>query len=530
MDTGLDFMGSRKGSEQDSTVRRKVSEHEPATFEEAITATKFGKFNIILALLSMVATLCTVFDTTTMSYGFVAAQCDLNLSLTDKGALNSMTYIGMITSALVWGFLFDVLGRKKLLSIGFLVDAIFVFMSAISQDLTLLLISKFLQGFIINGPFAALSTYMSEFHCSKYRPGFQLLIGTCISIGTIILPLIAWSILPHNMDFTIVNLNFHSWNVFLAISGLPAFLSGLIFLFFPESPKFLMTCGENEKALAVFKKVYRLNTGLPEDTYPIKKLIEETKLTENNKHGGQITAQRTKAQALREGFQQIKPLFYRPYLTRILLSCGIVFSVHLSLNMLRLWLPQIFQLMTDYELAHNGSSASLCVMLTAETSTNGTTEECVVNNDNSTVYKNSAIVGFTSACGCMLVGSIIRLVGKKKLFLITTMLGSICCASIIFATNPAMALAGSSLFIASATVCNNVMTSIAVDLFPTSLRTLAVATGLMIGRIGGMTGTYIFPYLLESGCEPPFIVVASFLLAAFVLSIFLPDTDGKPLT
>lgn len=71
-----------------------VSEHEPATFEEAITATQFGKYNVVLGFLAGVASLCTVFDTSTMSYTFVSAQCDLDISLNDKGLLNAVTYAG----------------------------------------------------------------------------------------------------------------------------------------------------------------------------------------------------------------------------------------------------------------------------------------------------------------------------------------------------------------------------------------------------------------------------------------------------
>lgn len=55
----------------------------------------------------------------------------------------------------------------------------------------------------------------------------------------------------------------------------------------------------------------------------IKKLIDETQLQNNEEenHGGHITANRTKSQALREGFQQIKPLFYAPHLKHIVLVC-----------------------------------------------------------------------------------------------------------------------------------------------------------------------------------------------------------------
>lgn len=54
----------------------------------------------------------------------------------------------MISSAFIWGFLCDTLGRRKLLFIGFLLDGCFVLMSALSQSFTGLIITKFLGGFM----------------------------------------------------------------------------------------------------------------------------------------------------------------------------------------------------------------------------------------------------------------------------------------------------------------------------------------------------------------------------------------------
>lgn len=65
-----------------------------ADFETAISATKFGKFNIFLFLLSIPAGWTNMFETTTMSYVFPAAHCDLDLSLNQRGSLNAITFIG----------------------------------------------------------------------------------------------------------------------------------------------------------------------------------------------------------------------------------------------------------------------------------------------------------------------------------------------------------------------------------------------------------------------------------------------------
>lgn len=65
--------------------------------------------------------------------------------------------------------------------------------------------------------------------------------------------------------------DFYSWNVFLLISAVPSLLAALVMKFMPESPKFLMTVGKNEKALKVLRKVYSINTGKPPNTFPVSK-------------------------------------------------------------------------------------------------------------------------------------------------------------------------------------------------------------------------------------------------------------------
>jgi VNT family MFS transporter (synaptic vesicle glycoprotein 2) len=67
----------------------------PADFETAVSATGFGKFNILLLLIVIPSGLATSIESSTMSFVFPTAQCDLDLSLDDKGLLNAITYLGI---------------------------------------------------------------------------------------------------------------------------------------------------------------------------------------------------------------------------------------------------------------------------------------------------------------------------------------------------------------------------------------------------------------------------------------------------
>lgn len=513
-------------NKSDQNVNKSEKE-EIADFETAVAATGFGKFNVMLFVISILAGWSSIFETTTMSYVFPAAQCDLNLSLSDKGLLNAITYLGMITSAFVWGYLCDTLGRKRIICYGILLDAFFVLVAASSQSFLQLLLGKFFGGFIINGPFAALITYLSEMHAAKYRAQVQIILGIIFSFGNLALPLLAWAVLPLNIHIQITeSYVIHSWNVFLAITSLPAIISGCAFIFLPETPKFLMTTGRNKKALQIFRTVYAVNTGNSKDNFPVKKLMDEVKFNQENRNS-HVTANRTKTQALKEGLSQIKPIILPPHLKYIVLVCLIQNLFIMGLNTLRLWLPQIFQSISDYELIHENENANLCEVLSIYTPHSNITmpKECIVDVSNSKVYINSIIVACVTICGYILASTIINSMGKKNVIIICGAVGSATSAAMYLAPNSETVVALSAIFVAFNSIAVNVVLSVVVDLFPTSLRTMAVALTMMIGRIGGFMGNVTMPLLLKIGCGATFFSISSVLLLGVILCCLLPKRE-----
>lgn len=67
---------------------------EKATFNEALIAAEFGKFNYSLFLLSIPCTWTNIFAPMSISYVVPQATCDLQLTLMDMGILNAVPYIG----------------------------------------------------------------------------------------------------------------------------------------------------------------------------------------------------------------------------------------------------------------------------------------------------------------------------------------------------------------------------------------------------------------------------------------------------
>nr|CAD7200525.1 unnamed protein product [Timema douglasi] len=83
----------------------------PANFETAISHTGFGKFNILVVLVSVIGMCCNMLDTSALSFILPSAECDLRLSSSNKGILNAITYADGFSSKTV--YLMNHRGRKS---------------------------------------------------------------------------------------------------------------------------------------------------------------------------------------------------------------------------------------------------------------------------------------------------------------------------------------------------------------------------------------------------------------------------------
>lgn len=117
-----------------------------ADFEQAIELTGYGKFHyILLAICGLVST-SEEMDVISMSFILPSAQCDLDLNTQTKGWLNSIIFIGMMVGAYAWGSVADSLGRKKVLIVISIMNAICIVASSFSQSYEVFMVFRFLNG------------------------------------------------------------------------------------------------------------------------------------------------------------------------------------------------------------------------------------------------------------------------------------------------------------------------------------------------------------------------------------------------
>ena len=93
----------------------------------------------------------------------------------------------------------------------------------------------------VGGSLPVVVPYTSEFIRNKYRGPYLGVLAMFWMIGRLLCGAFAWAIIPQgNIDIPLGNFTFHSWRLFIAVSALPSFIGAIMYLFLPESPRYLL--------------------------------------------------------------------------------------------------------------------------------------------------------------------------------------------------------------------------------------------------------------------------------------------------
>ncbi|XP_025199407.1 solute carrier family 22 member 4-like isoform X1 [Melanaphis sacchari] len=487
----------------------------PADFETAISHTGYGIYNKRMLVLYIPLTLTSLFCTSSPSFILPAVRCYFDLSPLEEGSLFGAVYVGMVSSAFVWGFLIDTLGRQKLLFYGILLSGIMEFLSGFVQRFWVLVVLKFFCGVATCGPYSLAFTFLSEFYDKEHRDKIVLYAGGFSSFAFVLQPLVAYFLIPMDINLQFLNgyLIIDNWRVFLITCSIMVFLAAFLVYTMDESPKFLMAVGRHKEALNVFKKIYSQNTGNPPESYPISVLRSELSEEQSLKSMPSITI----TKFIRKGWIQIKPFFLQPYLTPSSLTFLLLFMTMLTLNTFRLRLPNMYATIIAAKGDH---SLSVCE---SRTSTNVTyTADCkgtlaLVDPE---IYIKSMIVGSAVFSMFWVAIYITKYMDKNYIYIIFSVLGGIS-ISIFPWTNGIVTLTLSAIYVAIMNINTTLVISIMASAVPTTLRGMAVNMVIMFGRIGVVFGNLIIPVLDRINCELPYMTLATFNFLGFMVILLL---------
>lgn len=495
-------------------------------YDSALELTGYSSFHYWLALVCGWANASDAVEILAISFLLPSAECDLELTPARKGWLSAILFVGMMIGGYIWGSLGDSLGRRVVLINAMFLNAAAGLLSSLSQGFYVFLVLRFISGVGVGGSIPVVWTYFGEFQPAQRRGAALSVLASFWMVGNVAVAGLAWAVIPHDLGWSDpAHFQYNSWRIFVALSALPSLFVAIALMWLPDSPRFLLTKGREEKALTVLRYMYTSNGGRP-GGYPVESLVGERVSPHI------VEERRGLKSTVLEALQLSSQLFSPSYLRITTIMIAINFAIQFGYYGLWLWFPELFNKLETYYKAHPTDSVSVCQVIDFEfqEEVNSTSvASCVEQIPDDQVFINSFIISISAGPSNLWTIFHMDKLGRR-FFLCFSMFLSGCSAFLIYLVNSsAMNLVVSCVFGAVSTMGFNSLDCLGVELFPTHLRSTAMAVTLVAARLGAILGNLVFGYLVETHCSVPILMVAALLIGGGFMGLLLPNTTRKAL-
>ncbi|XP_045767269.1 synaptic vesicle glycoprotein 2B-like [Maniola jurtina] len=523
---------------------------EVANYETALDAAGYGRFSRSVLGACACAFFTTGVQNCVMSYVLPAARCELKLSTYQAGLINMAFMSGGVASAFFWGIVGDVFGRKNILSMTLLVDSVILLAQSAVTDYRLLLAARSINGFLIGAPSTLVFTYLSDLVGVKRRQFYLDITGGSFVAAWLILPAIAWLVIPLKLSGYTTLLPIYSWRLYLALGSIPGFVAGIWVLFLPESPRLLSDTNRSEKALKIMAYINRCNRGSTAE-FKIKKLIQDNIFMTKT-----VSGEQSRTKALFMGvLKDLKMFVSKMYALKSSLILFVFFANMAAGFGLNLWIPELLLRMQVKDCSANKILPEPAQLFNASNMSkvynvrsrgevdrfnnsifeSHSEEKCDENIDDS-IFTSGLIVG---AC-CVLGNAACALVSARGAFgvrraaalcALACALACVCLAACVCAcaASKHLAVAAAAALNAASLNGNVLLIRLLLHSLPAKLGGLGVCWGAWWGRAGGVASNLAVGVLLDYSCPAPFISVAA-LLALSIGAIMMIKLEEAKIT
>jgi putative MFS transporter len=384
------------------------------------------------------------------------------LSATAQGLIGASSLIGILLGSFAGGWLTDRFGRDKLFTLDLIAIVAFSIAQFFVPNVAWLVVLRLLIGVVVGADYPIATSLMAEFAPRKQRGPLLGAFVTAWFVGAAAAYIVGQGLLLLGED---------GWRWMLASAAVPGAIIVLARIGTPESPRWLLSRGEIDKANAVLQKVYGPDVtvaDLPPDV--------DTDLG-------------------------VKAFFRAGYGGRMAFVSAF-------------WTCSIIPLFAVYAFAP--------AILEA------------LNIEESMAHIGSAVITVMFIVGCVIALGLVNRIGRRALVIQSFIWSGVPLLLMgLFptaATPVIMALFMSyAVFIGGTQILQYVYPT---ELFPTELRGSAVGLGHSISRIGAATGTFLVPLSLNSlGIGTTMLIAAGItLIGAVIAVLWAPETRGMCLT
>lgn len=210
-----------------------------------------------------------------------------------------------------------------------------------------------------------------------HRARVILTASVIYTIYTIFIPTFAWLVINQDWYFDIpyLGITYKPWRLLLVTSSLPGLAAAIALFFFPESPKFLLSQEDQNRAMNAIATVHRWNNG-KNAKLAFSELLEEFESVEIRK---QILENRkSRFPLVKSIWSQTMPLFQSAYLRPTLLICAIQFFAYATASGFFMFFPEISNRMARNVDSFTEPSSLMCDIINMDVtnvSGNSTTDD-----------------------------------------------------------------------------------------------------------------------------------------------------------
>jgi len=230
-----------------SASERMIATETVINVDEAIESIGFGKFQ---RRVLWAAGLCFTADATEvmlLSFLSLTLQSEWGLTARQTANMTACVFAGSLAGTLILGYLGDHLGRRPVFLLSSAIISLFGVFTAFATGYASLLSIRFMVGFGVGGltvPFDIFAEFLPTSHRGKHL----LVIEYFWTAGSLMTPLFAYLALDT------------SWRIFVILCAMPCILSGFLGVcLVPESPRWLISVGQDDQAMAVIRNAARVN-------------------------------------------------------------------------------------------------------------------------------------------------------------------------------------------------------------------------------------------------------------------------------
>ncbi|HWO95134.1 MAG TPA: aromatic acid/H+ symport family MFS transporter [Bacillus sp. (in: firmicutes)] len=166
------------------------------------------------------------------------------ISPVTAGAIGSYTVMGTALGAVMFGFLADKIGRKKIILFCTTIFSLFTALSGFAEGPAMFITMRVIAGLGLGGVMPNVIALTTEYAPKRMRSAIVSFVFCGYSVGAIAAALISKSLLPEM-----------GWKPIFWIAGLPLLLIPFISKAIPESASFLLDKGKDDEVKKILSKM-----------------------------------------------------------------------------------------------------------------------------------------------------------------------------------------------------------------------------------------------------------------------------------